>query len=73
MTFANSALDAVEGAEALIIATEWAEFANVDLEIVKTKMTTPIVFDGRNLFDPETMRKLGIHYHSIGRASVKPQ
>ncbi|PYJ89379.1 MAG: UDP-glucose 6-dehydrogenase, partial [Verrucomicrobia bacterium] len=72
-TFANSALDAVEGAEALIIATEWAEFANVDLEIVKTKMTTPIVFDGRNLFDPETMRKLGFHYHSIGRASVKPQ
>jgi len=72
-TFANSALDAVEGAEALIIATEWAEFANVDLEVVKGKMTTSIVFDGRNLFDPETMRKLGFHYHSIGRASVKPQ
>src|SRR5438270_371079 len=71
--FANSALDAVEGVEALIIATEWAEFANVDLEIVKGKMTTSIVFDGRNLFDPETMRKLGFHYHSIGRASVKPQ
>src|SRR5205085_1721297 len=72
-TFANSALDAVEGAEALIIATDWAEFANVDLEVVIGKMTTAIVFDGRNLFDPETMRKLGFHYHSIGRASVKPQ
>jgi len=71
-TFANSALEAVEGAEALIIATEWPEFANVDLEVVKGKMTTPIVFDGRNLFDPETMGKLGFHYHSIGRASVKP-
>lgn len=70
--FANSALEAAEGAEALIIATEWSEFANVDLEEVKGKMTTPIVFDGRNLFDPETMAKLGFHYHSIGRASVKP-
>ncbi len=70
--FANSALDATAGAEALVIATEWPEFANVDLEIVKGKMTTPIIFDGRNLFDPETMRKLGFQYHSIGRASVKP-
>ena len=70
--FANSALEAVEGAEALIIATEWSDFSNVDLEEVKGKMTTPIVFDGRNLFDPETMAKLGFHYHSIGRASVKP-
>ena len=71
--FADSALDAVEGAEALIVATEWSDFANVDLEVVKGKMTTPIVFDGRNLFDPATMAKLGFHYHSIGRASVKPQ
>ena len=70
--FANSALEATDGAEALIIATEWSEFANVDLEVVKGKMTTPIVFDGRNLFDPETMAKLGFHYHSIGRATVKP-
>jgi UDPglucose 6-dehydrogenase len=71
--FAESALEAVKGAEALVIATEWAEFANVDLAIVKENMTTPIVFDGRNLFDPETMAKLGFHYHSIGRASAKPR
>src|SRR4051812_13017883 len=70
--FANSALEAIEGAEALIIATEWSEFGNVDLEVIKQKMTTPIVFDGRNLFDPATMGKLGFQYHSIGRASVKP-
>src|SRR3954467_7943796 len=72
-TFATSALEAVEGAEALIVATEWPEFANIDLEVVKGKMTTPIIFDGRNLFDPATMAKLGFRYHSIGRASVKPQ
>jgi UDPglucose 6-dehydrogenase len=71
--FASSALEAVSNAEALIIATEWSEFANVDLAVIKEKMRTPIVFDGRNLLDPETMRRLGFHYHSIGRASVKPR
>ena len=71
--FASSALEAVEGAEALVIATEWSDFANVDLAIVKAKMTTPIIFDGRNMFDPETMRQLGFRYHSIGRAMVAPR
>jgi UDPglucose 6-dehydrogenase len=70
--FASSALGAVNDAEALIIATEWNEFANVDLAVVKEKMRTPIVFDGRNLLDPETMGRLGFQYYSIGRASVKP-
>ena len=68
--FASSALEAVSDAEALIIATEWIEFANVDLAMVRDKMRTPIVFDGRNLLDPETMIHLGFHYHSIGRPSV---
>ena len=71
--FASSALEAVTGAEALIIATDWNEFCNVDLTVLKDKMRTPIVFDGRNLLDPETMRQFGFHYFSIGRASVKPQ
>src|SRR5678815_4196301 len=70
--FCESALDAVDGAEALVIATEWEEFANVDLAVVKQKMTTPIVFDGRNLFDPPTMAKVGFRYHSIGRTPVTP-
>jgi UDPglucose 6-dehydrogenase len=72
-TFTNSALEAIDGAEALVIATEWGEFANVDLATVKERMTTPIVFDGRNLFDPATMGKLGFHYQSIGRNPVAPQ
>lgn len=71
--FASSALEAVSDAEALVIATEWSEFANVDLTAVKDKMRTPIVFDGRNILDPETMKRLGFHYHSIGRATAKPQ
>src|SRR5437773_11083532 len=72
-TFAASALEAVDGAEALVIATEWNEFANVDLAALKKRMTTPIVFDGRNLLNPETMGELGFHYHSIGRASIIPR
>jgi UDPglucose 6-dehydrogenase len=71
--FVNSPLLAVEGAEALVIATEWHEFGNVDLGLVKEKMTTPIIFDGRNMFDPETMAQLGFHYHSIGRSTAVPR
>jgi UDPglucose 6-dehydrogenase len=71
--FCQSPLEAAINAEALVIATEWAEFANVDLTAVKEKMTTPIIFDGRNLFDPATMAKVGFHYHSIGRPAVKPE
>jgi UDPglucose 6-dehydrogenase len=70
-TFASSPLEAAEGAEALILATEWSEFANVDLGTLKEKMHTPMVFDGRNLFDPQTMATLGFDYHSIGRSKVK--
>ncbi len=65
--FCSSAMEAIEGADALIIATEWSEFANVDLAALKQKMATPMVFDGRNLFDPATMAKMGFDYHSIGR------
>ena len=71
-TFVNNALEAVEDAEALVIATEWEEFVNVDLAVVKEKMRTAIVFDGRNLFDPQTMAQLGFRYHSIGRSSIGP-
>lgn len=62
-------LEAVEGAEALLLATEWQEFAAQDLEEVKRKMHTPLVFDGRNLFDPQTMSALGFQYHAVGRPS----
>ena len=70
--FVDTALDAIDDAEALVIATEWEEFANIDLAVVKDKMRTAIVFDGRNLFDPKTMAQLGFRYHSIGRANVAP-
>ena len=71
--FASSALEAVTDAEALVVATDWNEFANVDLTALKQKMRTPIIFDGRNLLDPETMRQFGFHYYSVGRGSIRPQ
>ncbi|HET6409904.1 MAG TPA: UDP-glucose/GDP-mannose dehydrogenase family protein [Chthoniobacteraceae bacterium] len=64
---AKTPLEAVEDAEALILATEWKEFANQDFEQVKAKMHTPLIFDGRNLFNPETMRSFGFTYHAVGR------
>jgi len=65
---ANSALEAVQDAETLVLATEWPEFSDVDLTEVRDRMHTPIVFDGRNLFDPATMRDLGFQYFGIGRS-----
>lgn len=69
----DSALEAVEGAEALILATEWKEFAAVDLNDVKCRMHTPLVFDGRNFFDPATMAGHGFTYHAIGRPKLDPK
>jgi UDPglucose 6-dehydrogenase len=66
--FADSPLAAVKDADALVIATEWKEFAAVDLDEVKAAMHTPIIFDGRNLLDPASVRSFGFDYTSIGRA-----
>ena len=69
----NSAMEAVEGAEALILATEWKEFASIDMEEVKRRMHTPLVFDGRNFFDPATMAGFGFTYRAIGRPVLPPK
>jgi UDPglucose 6-dehydrogenase len=67
---ASSALEAVRDAETLVLATEWPDFAAIDLAEVHRRMHTPIVFDGRNLFDPNMMRDLGFQYYSVGRPST---
>ena len=56
-----------EGCDALIIATEWDEFKKLDLERARKGLSHPIMFDGRNLFDPQEMEKLGWIYKSVGR------
>lgn len=67
ISYANSACEAAEGADALLILTEWPEFASIDLQLLKKTLTYPIVIDGRNLFDPKVMAAEGFIYHSVGR------
>lgn len=66
--FAANAMGALEQADALIIVTEWKAFRSPDFEQIKARLKTAIVFDGRNLFEPEQMAANGIEYHGIGRS-----
>jgi UDPglucose 6-dehydrogenase len=59
--------DALKGAEALIVVTEWNEFRRPDFERMKTLLKTPVIFDGRNIYDPKIMREKGYTYYGIGR------
>ena len=65
----DSAAGALEGADALAIVTEWKEFRTPDFEAIRTALRTPLVFDGRNLYEPKTMAAFGLEYHCIGRLS----
>jgi UDPglucose 6-dehydrogenase len=58
---------AIEGADALVICTEWKNFRAMDYEAVKAKLATPVIFDGRNLYEPSIVRSYGLEYFSIGR------
>jgi UDPglucose 6-dehydrogenase len=71
IVFANNQYDALQNADALIIATEWNEFRTPNFEKIASLLSSKIIFDGRNLFDVEQMEKLGFHYESIGRRAVK--
>lgn len=62
---------AVAKADVLVINTEWNEFRQIDLERVKQLLKTPLIFDGRNVYSPEKMKRLGFEYHSIGRKTVQ--
>lgn len=67
---AESPLEAARGAEALIIATEWPEFASLDLEELRDAMRAPLIFDGRNLLDPSAAAAYGFQYRGIGRGTL---
>ena len=71
LTYAKDAFGALEGVDALVILTEWNEFKNTDLTKVKKLMKQPVIFDGRNMYDPQTMKELGFTYISTGRAPVR--
>jgi len=63
----DSAMAALEGADALAIVTEWQEFRSPDFAGIKARLKTPAIFDGRNLYDPAVLRGLGLEYYPIGR------
>jgi UDPglucose 6-dehydrogenase len=68
VTFAESPFAALDGADALIIVTEWKEFRSPDFGNLKGRLKQPVIFDGRNLYDPAMVRAAGLEYYSIGRA-----
>jgi UDPglucose 6-dehydrogenase len=72
LRYVEDAYAAAEGADAVLVLTDWQEFASLDLPRLAALMRYPIVVDGRNLFDPAVMQDLGITYVSIGRPSVNP-
>jgi UDPglucose 6-dehydrogenase len=73
LVFAPTPLDALEGADALVIVTEWRHFRSPDFERIRSRLREPVIFDGRNLFDPETVRAAGLHYVTIGRRAALPE
>jgi UDPglucose 6-dehydrogenase len=69
LTLCASAGEALEGADALAIATEWQEFRSPDFDLLRERLAAPVIFDGRNLYDPALMARLGFMYYGIGRGS----
>ena len=72
LTYAARKMDALDGAHALAINTEWSDFHNPDLSEMRRRMLQPVIFDGRNLYEPGKMMDAGFAYYSIGRSAVKP-
>ena len=68
LTLCPSAEQALEGADALAIVTEWSEFRSPNIELLKQHLRAAVIFDGRNLYDPRQMREAGFSYYAIGRA-----
>src|SRR4030095_13586767 len=68
--YASDPYEAVEGADALLIATEWSVFRTPEFDVLSSKLKSKVIFDGRNLYDPEKMKEMGFYYNSIGRKVV---
>jgi UDPglucose 6-dehydrogenase len=72
ITYSENAYDALNGADALVIATEWSQFRSPDFNELNARLKNRLIFDGRNIYSLESMRELGYEYISIGRAVIKP-
>jgi UDPglucose 6-dehydrogenase len=71
LIYCNKPMDALDKADALAIMTEWGDYQRPDFKDMAARMRGPVVFDGRNLYEPERMKHLGFTYHSIGRPAVR--
>ncbi len=71
ITYAENQYEALQQADALLIATEWSEFRTPDFIKIKSLLKKPVIFDGRNLFELYQMEERGFHYESIGRRTIK--
>jgi UDPglucose 6-dehydrogenase len=67
LSYAERAMDTLDGADALLIATEWMEFRSPDFQAVRERLRHAVIFDGRNMYAPELVEAAGIEYHAIGR------
>ncbi|OFZ17808.1 MAG: UDP-glucose 6-dehydrogenase [Bdellovibrionales bacterium GWB1_55_8] len=67
ITYCESAYDAIEGADALVLVTEWNEFRHPDFDRIKASLRHPVIFDGRNIYSPEELRRRGFSYFGVGR------
>jgi UDPglucose 6-dehydrogenase len=63
----DSATGALEGADCLVLVTEWREFRSPDFEAIKAALKDPVIFDGRNVWDPDFVKRFGFTYYAIGR------
>ena len=72
ITYGANAYEVAAGADALVVVTEWNEFKTLNFERLAGLMARPLILDGRNLWDPERLRRLGFEYHSIGRVPPCP-
>ncbi len=72
ITYCTNQYDVLKNADALVLVTEWNEFRNPDFDRIRSLLAEPLIFDGRNQYDPEEMKERGFRYYSIGRPSIQP-
>ncbi len=73
VVYCSEQYEALEGADALLLVTEWKQFRNPDFALIKSRLRVPIIFDGRNQYEPRDLAAAGFEYYGIGRGGVPAQ
>jgi UDPglucose 6-dehydrogenase len=73
LQFVDEAMAAAQGADALLVLTEWKQFHNPDFEALRARLRCPLILDGRNLYDPQALQELGLAYQGVGRRNALAQ